>query len=125
MKEEEQFRQQALHDSLPGLFNRRGLEQKLDLAFKQARATATVSCLLMIDVDALKYVNDRYGHVIGDSYLRDVAARVRKAVRAEDSVIRFGGDEFWSSPMWQTGRMSSFLRIVFSTCCQSPGSIRG
>lgn len=93
-QEEERFREQALHDSLTGLLNRRGLDQKLDTAFQQARATAAATCLLMIDVDALKFVNDGYGHVIGDLYLQDVALRIRSAVRTEDSVVRFGGDEF-------------------------------
>jgi diguanylate cyclase (GGDEF)-like protein len=51
-------------------------------------------CLLFLDVDYLKEINDQFGHLIGDEYLRGVAEVIKKNVRAEDIPVRWGGDEF-------------------------------
>ena len=85
---------QSLRDPLTGLYNRRHLDRALDLALAQAdRDGATVS-LLIIDIDHFKKVNDEHGHQTGDHVLTRIARVMLTAVRAEDSVTRYGGEEF-------------------------------
>ncbi len=93
-RREEALMQQALHDSLTGMLNRRGLEDGLRHMFREARRKATSVCLVMVDVDHLKEVNDTFGHVMGDLYIGVVAKRIQSTVRTEDMVARVGGDEF-------------------------------
>ena len=60
----------------------------------RAGRLGTRIAFLMIDVDEFKSVNTRFGHVVGDTILREVADVVRRSVRASDTVVRYGGDEF-------------------------------
>lgn len=84
----------ATHDRLTGLPNRSLLEDRWTLARSRARRTGLVPLVAFCDVDDLKVVNDRHGHVVGDAVLSEVAERLRRASRGEDTVARFGGDEF-------------------------------
>jgi diguanylate cyclase (GGDEF)-like protein len=81
------LRRQAVTDPLTGLPNRSALRRRLD------DATGTVT-LAVIDLDDFKPVNDTHGHDAGDVVLQAVAARLAETVRADDLVVRFGGDEF-------------------------------
>ncbi|OGO71685.1 MAG: hypothetical protein A3H36_04435 [Chloroflexi bacterium RIFCSPLOWO2_02_FULL_71_16] len=85
---------EALTDPLTGVHNRRSLEQALLRVTSRAERDAHPYALLVVDVDGLKALNDRAGHVAGDSLLRLVARAATEAVRAYDLVARFGGDEF-------------------------------
>jgi diguanylate cyclase (GGDEF)-like protein len=90
----ELFREQALHDPLTGLYNRRYLQEALDREIRRAsRKQATVG-LIMIDVDHFKQLNDAHGHPAGDAILRAVSALLQARTRAEDVLCRYGGDEF-------------------------------
>jgi diguanylate cyclase (GGDEF)-like protein/PAS domain S-box-containing protein len=91
---EEAIRHQAMHDSLTGLANRALLIDRLAHALELARRSGHQTAVLFIDLDNFKDVNDAHGHAIGDKLLRAVAARVPDALRAHDTVARFGGDEF-------------------------------
>ncbi|HEX4743282.1 MAG TPA: sensor domain-containing diguanylate cyclase [Candidatus Limnocylindria bacterium] len=84
----------ASHDSLTGVLNRRSLVERLELEVAEARRHGDAFCVLMCDLDGLKQVNDSAGHLVGDDVLRRVAQGIREAARTEDSVARFGGDEF-------------------------------
>ncbi len=84
----------AHHDELTGLANRRGLQQRLDEAVARSRRRSDLLALVLIDLDHFKDVNDRLGHDGGDEVLREVAARLRRAGRASDTIARLGGDEF-------------------------------
>ncbi|TVR92212.1 MAG: diguanylate cyclase [Trueperaceae bacterium] len=84
----------ATHDELTGLPNRLLYQQRLEQAIAGARRHARRLALLMLDLDGFKPVNDRFGHAAGDAVLRQVAQRLRAALRAEDTVARIGGDEF-------------------------------
>ncbi len=87
---EETLHQQLEEDTPTGLANRTGLSREL-----REMADANASCaVLFIDLDAFKLINDTRGHDVGDEVLREVAARLRAAVRPSDLVARFGGDEF-------------------------------
>lgn len=84
----------ATHDELTGLPNRRYLQDRLAQAVAAAQRHARHIALLMLDLDGFKPINDRLGHHTGDAVLAQIARRLRDALRAEDTVARFGGDEF-------------------------------
>jgi diguanylate cyclase (GGDEF)-like protein len=84
----------GLSDYLTGWHNRRYLDARLKEEFARAgRSGGDVACV-MIDVDYFKAINDSCGHAGGDAVLREIARRIEKMIRASDSAIRFGGDEF-------------------------------
>jgi diguanylate cyclase (GGDEF)-like protein len=87
-------RDEAIIDSLTGLFNRHALEPRFLELSHQARLTQQPVCLLLCDIDSFKTVNDRYGHDRGDAVLRDVAYELRKRLRSFELVYRLGGEEF-------------------------------
>ncbi|WP_329742629.1 EAL domain-containing protein [Dyella sp. A6] len=93
---EEQQRQTylALHDALTGLPNRRALDMQLERALERAERNRQLVVVGMLDLDDLKPINDRHGHVVGDLLLIEVARRLRGALRPDDYVARLGGDEF-------------------------------
>ena len=84
----------ANHDPLTGLYNRHRLLAELDEEIAQAAEQKRRSALFFIDLDQFKYVNDTCGHAAGDHLLQLAAQQIRYAVRNEDFVARFGGDEF-------------------------------
>lgn len=84
----------AIMDPLTQSFNRRYMDQLIEKELSRAGRLGTQIAFLMIDVDEFKSVNTRFGHVVGDAILREVADVIRKSVRASDTVVRYGGDEF-------------------------------
>lgn len=84
----------ATEDGLTGLFVRRYIETRLAEEFERASRSGSPFCLLIVDVDDLKGVNDRFGHQAGDDLLRAVATGIRQSIRAMDAAGRWGGDEF-------------------------------
>lgn len=91
---EERLRYQADHDSLSGLFNRRRFVEEVEKELRHAQRYRTAGALLMLDLDSFKFVNDSFGHEIGDELIRRVALLLRKRLRDSDIVGRLGGDEF-------------------------------
>jgi diguanylate cyclase (GGDEF)-like protein/PAS domain S-box-containing protein len=91
---EEDSHHRASHDALTELPNRALFKDRLELAIHNGkRRTETIS-VMFVDLDCFKEVNDSLGHAGGDELLIQVAHRLRAAVRAADTVARFGGDEF-------------------------------
>ena len=84
----------AAHDALTGLANRATLTTRLDGAVDRAQRTDRAVAVLFCDLDGFKQVNDRHGHAVGDAVLREVASRLRAALRGDDVLARTGGDEF-------------------------------
>ncbi len=85
---------QASTDGLTGLFNHRRFQEALALEVARAERYDTEFCLLMIDLDRFKSVNDTVGHQRGDEVLRDVAEVLRRCSRESDFAARYGGEEF-------------------------------
>ena len=87
-------RHQAMHDGLTALPNRRHFRDRLDLALGQPLTKPSSLAVFFLDLDDFKQINDFHGHAVGDDLLRIVATRLARALRAEDMVCRWGGDEF-------------------------------
>jgi len=84
----------AYHDALTGLPNRRLFLDRLERATTRSRRDGSACALLFVDLDDFKIVNDEHGHEVGDDLLKRVSDDLRQVVRANDTVARFGGDEF-------------------------------
>ena len=84
----------AYHDNLTGLANRTLLSDRLSQAVEYAKRGEGSLAVLSLDVDRFKVVNDTYGHDAGDRLLHEIGDRLRRVVRAADTIARVGGDEF-------------------------------
>lgn len=93
-KAEETIKFQAAYDALTALPNRRSLLERLAQDLSNCQRHGHFGALLFLDLDNFKHVNDSMGHPVGDALLKEVADRMRHAVRSEDTVARLGGDEF-------------------------------
>ena len=86
--------EQAIQDPLTGLYNRRFMEESLKQEFARASREAKPFSVVMLDMDNLKALNDKYGHAVGDVALKSLSKLLKDQTRTEDIVCRFGGDEF-------------------------------
>jgi diguanylate cyclase (GGDEF)-like protein len=82
------------HDGLTGLLNRRALEEALAAQLQRSRRSGEAFCVLMLDADHFKRINDCFGHAVGDMALKHLSALLRSHMREVDSLARFGGEEF-------------------------------
>jgi diguanylate cyclase (GGDEF)-like protein len=89
-----EIKRMAVTDPLTGLRNRRSMDRILTLEFERTKRFTHPLTLLMIDMDNLKTINDRFGHLAGDHALITVASAINQAIRKTDFASRFGGDEF-------------------------------
>ncbi|MGM0826546.1 MAG: diguanylate cyclase [Pseudomonadota bacterium] len=94
VKEKLRFAAMSVTDGLTGLYNRRYLTRHLEESVQQARLHHQPLSLVMLDIDHFKAFNDRWGHLLGDKALQHFADILTEAVREEDAVCRFGGEEF-------------------------------
>ena len=88
------LREEATHDPLTGLANRRLFYDRLQQAIRHAHRYGSRLGILYVDLDHFKEINDRHGHHVGDAVLTEVAKRLTACVRDSDTVARLGGDEF-------------------------------
>ena len=93
-RERDTLRRDALSDPVTGVANRRSLLARADYEIARHRRAGQSFALVMLDLDGFKQLNDRFGHAAGDDLLRDVAGALKRTMRAQDTVARFGGDEF-------------------------------
>jgi len=84
----------ADHDQLTGSLTRRAFLEQAQQAFLEAASQRSNVCVVMVDIDHFKSINDRYGHLVGDQAIQHVANTLEGAVRAGDVVCRYGGEEF-------------------------------
>jgi diguanylate cyclase (GGDEF)-like protein len=88
------LRQEAIHDPLTGVFNRRYMEESLRRELSRLRRNQQTLSIIMLDIDQFKRFNDTFGHLAGDRMLQEIGSTLCKCVRAEDIVCRYGGEEF-------------------------------
>jgi diguanylate cyclase (GGDEF)-like protein len=90
----ESLRSQSIHDPLTGLYNRRYLEEVMELDIARASRSGESFALVMADLDHFKRINDRFGHDAGDLVLTEFAQAVQAQIRKGDVACRYGGEEF-------------------------------
>ncbi|MFC5489766.1 diguanylate cyclase [Dokdonella soli] len=93
-REEHRLIRLARIDSLTGLLNRAGFNERFENAIARSRDQGSLLALFYLDIDRFKQVNDTHGHVVGDALIRVFATQLAAKVRASDVVARLGGDEF-------------------------------
>ncbi|WPX45267.1 MULTISPECIES: diguanylate cyclase [unclassified Undibacterium] len=112
----------AIRDPLTGLHNRRAFLEMMKLRVAEAQAERRdgsddyPACLILLDIDHFKQINDSLGHAAGDTVLIEVAARLRKAVRDTDMILRWGGEEFLVfSPKSNPAQIAGLVeRVLYS-----------
>lgn len=107
----------ATHDVLTSLPNRTLLKDRIDQALAQAKRSEQALSVLFLDLDGFKYINDSYGHALGDHLLQAVAGRLTSVLRKGDTVARIGGDEFVVL-LWNIGsrkNAETVCRSILST----------
>ncbi len=93
-RSEEQLKYQVNHDALTELPNRQLANDRLEISLAQAKRRNQMVALILLDLDDFKKINDSLGHYYGDLALIEAAKRIKDCCRSEDTVARFGGDEF-------------------------------
>lgn len=88
-----QLKQIANSDVLTGVFNRLALDEYIDVLESQPETLAH-TCVIVVDIDNFKFVNDQYGHIVGDQVIVMIADQLKQHVRSSDLIVRYGGDEF-------------------------------
>ncbi len=116
----EKIRYMAFHDQLTGLYNRRALLEDLNIEINKATENGQEIALLTIDLDRFKYINDTFGHIVGDQILIKVAERLLEFNNQDCHVYRQGGDEFIIL-LSNTNRQktSSFAQAILSRFASS------
>ena len=91
-EEIERLRHLAGTDELTELANRRSFDRELKRRIAEFNRFGTQFSLIMLDIDNFKSVNDQYGHLVGDEFLKEFAKRLRGQIRESDLLARYGGD---------------------------------
>lgn len=111
-------REEALVDTLTGLANRRGFELALMTCTNQAQPGVPGPCLLMVDIDHFKRINDSYGHLFGDKVLRGIGQALKANVKGKDTAARYGGEEFSvllpETPLSGAAALAETLRTIIA-----------
>ena len=116
----------AYHDGLTGLPNRLLGQQRLQQEIQRARQQDQGLAVLYMDMDKFKYVNDSYGHAVGDAMLRSVAQRLLQSLRTRDMVCRLSGDEFMVVlPEVQAGQQVASLCQRMLDALAAPFEVEG
>jgi diguanylate cyclase (GGDEF)-like protein len=89
--EEEKIKYLSTHDQLTGIYNRNYYQIEIERLSKSRKLPISI---IIADIDRLKYVNDNYGHIEGDNYIKIVVSIIKNVLRGEDIFARIGGDEF-------------------------------
>lgn len=118
------LREMALTDALTGLPNRHSFASFLEVKLARARAESRRFAVVIVDFDKFKAVNDVHGHAGGDEMLREVAARMRKALREGEFLARLGGDEFAAVVPLPEGRSAETFLLRLEATLARPVRIK-
>ena len=88
------MKHQAITDGLTGLYNHIYFKKRLEEEMRLSDRKGTACSLIMIDLDKLKYINDNFGHPVGDAAIRQIADILKTVLRSGDTAARYGGEEF-------------------------------
>jgi len=112
---EDELKTKAERDPLTRAYNRNALETIILEKLAESKNKSLISCIAIIDIDNFKAINDNYGHKAGDSVLKLLAHRVKRELRANDVLIRTGGDEFlvYLHDIKNKKNTSKFIRRIF------------
>ncbi len=121
--QQQSMQEQLKLDPFTGLYNRKTFDDCLPMLMNECRSAGKCLCLAMIDVDHFKFVNDRYGHAVGDRVLLNLS-QILKDIQAETiHVFRMGGDEFsvifWDCCAQEAYRICDELRVRIGYACRS------
>lgn len=121
---QERLHQAAITDGLTGLWNYNQFRQLLEYEFTRSRRYGGVCSLLMLDLDHFKAINDTYGHEVGNTVLKRMAAHLQASVRDCDIVARYGGEEFAvicpQTAIIDAGRLAERMRVSIHKTVQVP-----
>jgi two-component system cell cycle response regulator len=114
------LRDQAVRDPLTGLHNRRFLSEQMTPILDQAQRSGLPGCIVLLDLDYFKRINDTHGHGFGDEVLIAMAALLREHIRSSDMAVRYGGEEFClvfpvSSALDAHARINNLLTQFYNT----------
>lgn len=119
-KEVHRAREEAMVDGLTGLANRRSFDIFLASNFASAEPTTIGPCLLLLDIDHFKKINDTYGHLFGDKVICSIATILRHCVKGSDLAARYGGEEFVvvlpETPLEGACMLAEKIRKVVENC---------
>ena len=111
------YRKEVLSDPLTRLNNRRGFDRLLKDNLDEAQSTGTSLCIIIADIDHFKKINDKFGHLVGDSVLRMVAATIKDSIKGKDIAARVGGEEFVillpDTPFDGAMKLANDIRLAF------------
>ena len=125
--QEKEAKHAAFHDPLTGLSNRALFKDRLEIGLELAKRHCWTLAVMFLDIDAFKAINDNYGHDIGDSVLCTISERLKANTRSDDTVCRYGGDEFLFLLMEVKNKESvekiaqSLLKIIQQPCIVKKG----
>ncbi len=112
------LRKLSVTDVLTGVYNRAGCEKMAYPYFSECRKAKRRGVLLLADVDHMKHINDKYGHVHGDMALRLVADAIRESVPEDWIVSRYGGDEFFVAGQCEEGETIDYFADKITKCLE-------
>jgi diguanylate cyclase len=111
-------REEAIIDGLSGLLNRKAFDERLHLMLSNVDQNGVGPCLVLIDIDHFKLINDTFGHLFGDAVIRSIGHLIKSTVKGQDVAARYGGEEFAlllpGTPLAGARVVADRLRFAFS-----------